>query len=353
MERQKMRKKGFTLVELLVVIAIIAMLLAILMPALSKVRQLAQRLMCGTNLSGVGKAMLSYTNEDKYERYPVSGSSGARWNFGGPLNEPDKPCTFDWRATRALPETSPPNPPTVSLSAHLYLLVKYADVAPDQFVCPGTDQTKFELSKYEMGTAYASSTVLDVWDFGAKTNEKSDGTRAKGHQSYSYQTPVKYLDVTDDEHQSYALTTRSNPRRPVMADRNPFWQRPADNTSTARMLHWSTTKKEVNRTSIPNANSMSHQKDGQNVLFADMHTAFEKASNCGIDMDNIYTVWGQAEITDAEDEKERQCGLDAPTLDPPGSNSGKMEQPKDLKADKYYPQNEHDTFLVSDLDGKG
>ncbi|HEY5138127.1 MAG TPA: type II secretion system protein, partial [Methylococcales bacterium] len=66
-----MKKKGFTLVELLVVIAIIAMLLAILMPALGKVRQLAYRLMCGTNLGGLGKAMAVYSN-DNQEQYPVT-----------------------------------------------------------------------------------------------------------------------------------------------------------------------------------------------------------------------------------------------------------------------------------------
>ena len=63
MERRKMKKKGFTLVELLVVIAIIAMLMAILMPALGKVRQMAQQLICGTNLSGLGKAIIVYNNE--------------------------------------------------------------------------------------------------------------------------------------------------------------------------------------------------------------------------------------------------------------------------------------------------
>jgi len=60
MERQR---KGFTLVELLVVIAIIALLMGILMPALARVRQIAYRLYCGTNLSGIGKAMLIYAND--------------------------------------------------------------------------------------------------------------------------------------------------------------------------------------------------------------------------------------------------------------------------------------------------
>src|SRR5512142_144539 len=77
-----MRRRGFTLVELLVVIAIIALLMGILMPALARVRQLAFRMTCGTNLSGIGKAMLLYSN-DYQDELPKAGGRNGNW---GALN---------------------------------------------------------------------------------------------------------------------------------------------------------------------------------------------------------------------------------------------------------------------------
>ena len=73
--RQKPYRQGFTLVELLVVIGIIALLISILLPALGRARQSANRVKCLSNLRQLGMGFQLYVNANK-GRFPFDAVTG-------------------------------------------------------------------------------------------------------------------------------------------------------------------------------------------------------------------------------------------------------------------------------------
>lgn len=80
---------GFTLIELLVVISIIALLVAILMPALGKARAQAQNVICQTNLKQYGIAMYMYV-DDNQEKFPYPWW----WLHENPPSKPPTQCLW-------------------------------------------------------------------------------------------------------------------------------------------------------------------------------------------------------------------------------------------------------------------
>jgi len=74
-----MRKSAFTLVELLVVVAIIALLLAMLLPALGKARETVQRTVCASNLRQLALGVIGYNTDQRGYMPHQSNPDNTKW----------------------------------------------------------------------------------------------------------------------------------------------------------------------------------------------------------------------------------------------------------------------------------
>jgi len=288
------KKKGFTLIELLVVIAIIAMLLAILMPALGKVKKLAMRLVCGTNVKGMANALNVYAF-DYRDEYPIAGGKG---------NNTWTATTPQWANYKDADWSGDDN---VSVSASLFMLVREADVGVKSFICPSSDQQAF-VNKIDCD-------VVELWDFGGP--DDPDGQVPKDCQSYSYQMPYP----TSKGH--FPADGTSSPGNAVIGDRNP-WFNPdkidksipvtqADYISTVGLIGavvgWDEEcDRDLAKWEYQVGNAEEHDREGQNVLFNDGHVSFEKRPDVGTRYDNIYTTKGGGGAA-GNDLQRRQGGI--------------------------------------------
>ncbi|MEN6423810.1 MAG: hypothetical protein ABFE13_00495 [Phycisphaerales bacterium] len=258
------RAQGFTRVDVVVIVLVAALLAAIVPAASQYARSDAVRETCRANLAEIGKAMFVYANDYDGE-LPRAGGRNSTWGNVVRWNAPSRQGAFGLAVDSSGGKAS--------ISSCFYLLVKYAQLQPKVFVCPGdTGTAEFTLSNVrDLPSGFE---LIDAWDFGPESSS---------HCSYAYHLPYE---------SSMTISTRSAPQMAVAADRNPWFRTPA-----AEPGDFATFKPDLpefggSRERARRGNSRSHERDGQNVLFIDGRVSFEERSYCGLDRDNIYTSSG-------------------------------------------------------------
>ncbi|MBI1367466.1 MAG: prepilin-type N-terminal cleavage/methylation domain-containing protein [Planctomycetes bacterium] len=292
-----MKRQGFTLIELLVVVAIIALLIGILLPSLSRAREVANRTVCSTNLSGIYKSMYTYSITDKNQRFPIYHSTGGTAaikiqgfalvgavNGRGIANPSDVTSTG---ASKALADSN--------ATAALWSLVRNGSTASKQFVCPSDKGSEVDPLVGGTGTPFvfdSSKTIpLDqLYDFVSS-------------KSLSYSMMNMYDLQTGGQ-----WSADVKPDWVLMSDDNSN-----DGTSNTKPTGWTQNLHEAVKATAsqsPEAlasteNSLTHSEgEGQNFLFGDGHASFEQNPFIGPSNDNAYAVNSNAAAGGAETAKQ-------------------------------------------------
>jgi prepilin-type processing-associated H-X9-DG protein len=288
---------------LLVVVAIIALLISILLPSLSRARELAKRAVCASNQRGIGQGMHIYANDNK-EWFP-------HHFFRSGTIDPDAPAVQDvdyvgkigleYHHLVGSDDADSLSTNNTHPSRSLFLLIIGGQQTAGQFICPSSSDQEDDMRNHE---GYATAGTP-----GDSSAARPGKTRFdfQGYQqlSYAYQVPYGRRGRPRETLDS---------RMPLGADKGPYYESDSDvmyddvHPTDRRAVNsqppddWigmdpTDILKQSNEDWRP-YNSVNHNQEGQNILFVDGHADFERKPIAGVHNDNIYTAMNDYEAQD-------------------------------------------------------
>jgi len=241
---------GFTVIEVLVVLGIIAVLMAILLPVMEKVRHRGYIQACASNLRSIGQAMAVYANEN-HGHYPRT------------TYVPDAPVSYGSGVASPDPFASGAISPN-DVSTAVFLLLRSQKLPYAIFICPYNDVFVYEIDR---GDSQSRSNFTDY------------------RKNFGYSIANPYPDDAAVR-AGYKWTATMPPDFALLADKNPGID--TDNTTDDATAALPGAPEQI----MSKARSENHEKDGQNVLYADGHVAWQLNVTCGVSQDNIFTTRG-------------------------------------------------------------
>jgi len=251
------RRRGFTLVELLVVIGIIALLISILLPALNRAREQANRVKCASNLRQVGLGLIMYANAERNGGFP-------RTYFDTTL--PPLILTNQGYGTgmaNTFDIATPGAPGANNVPASLFHVMKTQDLAPELFVCPS--------SAGERAFSTANGTPMaQVSNFPAIP------------LNLTYSVQVMFPNNTASL-SGFRWNNTLAADFAIAGDMNPG----TTGGSGSQLDNVVAPDHSAPRTLMMAGNSNNHKKDGQNVLYGDGHVEFQSSPYSGSFRDDV------------------------------------------------------------------